>query len=434
MHDDTTFAPTLVRRLSRRALRPGVTDPGQARAALTRHGDMTAGLPLAGLAARYVDPVPQHAGSTEPIVYARPAWSEPSGPSATGADAVGPGASVSAGSTPVVSARPATAPGEGPMASARPAVRTGADVGNAGDAVRNPARPGTGGSPMRSSSPSVSSPSVRGTPTIQRKVAAPPASPARPPARAGSGPSPTLRVPGPLAKRGGPGAPGPTPADPSGPTARAKPPVQGHGPVMAYLPSAKGRGPGAPVASRLATPSAHPGKDSEASVSASTTAPAVRPRPADDPHRVPHAPTAVPTVVAHRAPVSYSGPPGAEPLVAPAEVVSARQPQAQPVRTLSLATAGTTPHDRLSPGTAAGAPPRPVVQGPAHAVPPGHNGSGGFQDFQGSEGHTPRADHGTSQPPRPEAPQVDVAHITDQVHQRIVRRLAVEAERRGVRR
>lgn len=431
MHDDTSFDPTLVHRLSRRALRPGVTDPGQARTVLTRHGDMTPGLPLAELPSRYVDPVPQHAGSTEPIVYARPASPGPSGPSATGADAVGPGAP--AGSTPVVSARPATAPGDGPMASAHPAVRTGADVGNAGDAgdaVRTPARPGTGGSPMRSSSsPSVSSPSVRGTPTIQRKVAAPPAAPARPPAGAGSGPSPTPRVPGPLAKRGGPGALGPAPADPSGPPARTKPHVQGHGPVMAYLPSAPGHGPGAPVTSRLAAPSARPRKDPEAS----TAAPAVRPRPADDPHRVPSAPTAVPTALPHRAPVSYSGTPGAEPLAAPTEVVSARRPRAQPVRTLPLATAGTASHDRPSPGTAAGwqaagVLPQPVPSGPAHTAAPALTGS------ESLGGHPQRADRGTSPSPRPEVPQVDVARITDQVHQRIVRRLAVEAERRGVRR
>lgn len=426
MHDDTTFDPTLVHRLSRRALRPGVTDPGQARAALTRHGDMTAGLPLAELAARYVDPVP-HTGATEPIVYARPALP---GPPAAGAGAAGPGSAAPAGSAPVVSARPASAPEDGPMASARPAARTGADVGNAGnagDAVPTPARPGSGGSLKRSSS----APSVKGTPTIQRKAAAPPASPARPPAGAGSGHAPAPRMPGPLAKRGGTGALGPAHADPSGPTARTKPPVQGHGPVMAYLPAAPGRGPGAPVASHSAAPSAHPGRDPEAS--ALTAAPAVRPRPADDPHRVPPAPTTVPTVVAHRAPTSYSAPSAPGPLAAPPEAVAPRRPQAQPAPTLPLAVAGATPHDRPSPGTAAGwqapgAPPLPVLPGPPHTSAPAHTGS----DSSGS--HPPRADHGMSPSLRPEAPQVDVAHITDQVHQRIVRRLAVEAERRGVRR
>ncbi|WP_416978239.1 hypothetical protein [Streptomyces sp. T028] len=422
MYDDTIFDPTLVHRLSRRALRPGVTDPGQARAALSRHGDMTAGLPLAELAARYVEPVP-HAGATEPIVYARPALPGPSGPPAAGADSADLGSPAPTRSAPVVSARPATAPGDGRMAP----VRTGTDAGGAGDAVRTRARPGTGGSPMRSSSP----PSVKGTTTIQRKVAAPAATPARPPARAGSGPSPTPRVPGPSAKRGGPGAPGQAPAGPSGPTVRTKPPGQGHGPVMAYRPSAPGRGPGAPVASRPAAPSPHPGEAPEAS--ASTAAPAARPRPAEDPHRVPPAPTAVPTVVAHRAPASYSGPSAAGPLATAPEPVTPRRPQAQPARTLPLATAGAAPHDRPSPGTPAGwqapgASQLPVLPGHPHTAAPAHTGS----ESLGS--HPPRADRGTAPSPGPEAPQVDVAHITDQVHQRIMRRLAVEAERRGVRR
>ncbi|WP_435210107.1 hypothetical protein [Streptomyces sp. bgisy034] len=405
MHDDTTFDSTLVNRLSRRALRPGVTDPGQARAALTRHGDMTAGLPLAELAARYVDPLP-HDGATVPIVYARPAHAGHAGPSrppATGAAAAVPGSSASTGSMPVASARPVTAPADGPALPAHPAARPGTDADTAASA-RASAGPGTGGSSARATV----SPSVTGTPMIQRKVAAPQASRGR------------------RAMRGGPVPPAPA-ADRAGPSAPSKPLAQGNGPVMAYLPSFPGRRSGAPVAFPAAAPSALAGADFGA------TAQVARPGPVGDPH--PASPTlaAVPTVLAHPAPASYSGPMSYS---GPAEAVAGRRPQVQPVRALPLATAGTASHDRSSPGVAAGrqttgAPPQPVVPGAARTAPPGHNVPGGPED---SGNPAPRADRGTPQTPRPEAPQVDVAHITDQVHQRIVRRLAVEAERRGVRR
>lgn len=247
---------------------------------------------------------------------------------------------------------------------------------------------------------------------IQRKVDAPSAPTTSPLSRAGSGKSSTTGVPGPPASRdrvarpGIAGAPGLALPDRAGPVPPSKPFTSG--PVMAYLPSVPRRGPAMP--GRSAPPPTGAGA-------------------ADGPHSA----FAAPAVVAHPAPASYPGQPGAEPsaVAPPAEAVSARQPQAQPVRSLPLplAATATAPHDRQSPGTAAwqatGASSQPVVPGSAQAAP---------YEYTGPGGDAPRADRGTPQPRPAEAAPVDVAHITDQVHQRIVRRLAVEAERRGVRR
>ncbi|MGW3649405.1 hypothetical protein [Streptomyces sp. NPDC000878] len=449
MDDDTTFDPVLVHRLSRRALRPGVVDPGQARAVLTRHHGMTPALPLAESAARYADPV-SHAGSTAPIVYGHPVPTGQSGSSAGGADAAGPGSSAPAGSMPVASARRAPVSSDGPAVSARTARPTAAETGPA----RTTDGPGIGGSPSR---PATSPAVTRATPMIQRKVAAPSAPTTSPPSRAGSGPAPMPRVPGvPLASRrplstpGTAGASGPSMPGRAGPPVPSKPLASGpatSGPVMAYVPSAPRRGPVAPAApgrhaqqAEAARRAAHQKAAAEpllARPGSGVSDPAVPSGSADGPHPAAHTPP--PTVGAHPAPASYPATPGARLPVdaAPTEVVSARQPQAQPVRPLPLAVtqALTTPHDRPSPGTAArqatGVPSQPVLPGTAQHAHPGHPGHSGHAD---PAGHPPRADRGTEQPDPAEAAPVDVAHLADLVHRRIVRRLAVEAERRGVRR
>ncbi|WP_371658250.1 hypothetical protein [Streptomyces sp. NBC_00280] len=435
MDDDTTFDPVLVHRLSRRALRPGVVDPGQARAVLTRHHGMTPALPLAESAARYADPV-SHAGSTVPIVYGHPAPPGQSWSFVAGADTAGPGSSARAGAMPVASARRASVSSDGPAVSARTARPTAAETGPA----RTTDGPGIGGSP---SSPATSPAVTRATPMIQRKVDAPSAPTTTPPSRAGSGPAPMPRVPGvPLASRGPlstpgtAGASGPSMPGRAGPPVPSKPLASGpatsgpatSGPVMAYVPSAPRRGPVAPAAPGRPAPPvlARPG-----SVASDPT---VRPGSADGPHPAVHTPP--PTVAAHPAPASYPATPGAQlPAgAAPTGVVAARQPQARPVRPLPLAVtqALTTPHDRPSPGTAArqatGVPSQPVLPGTAQHAHPGHPG------HTDPAGHPPRADRGTEQPDPAEAAPVDVAHLADLVHRRIVRRLAVEAERRGVRR
>ncbi|MGH3942303.1 MAG: hypothetical protein ACRDTG_27520, partial [Pseudonocardiaceae bacterium] len=81
MHEKTrqvkvvqSLDPVLVRRLWRPVERPGVIDPRPARAMLTRHQRMVAGLPLAELVSRHtgsvLDPV-------VPIVYVLPSQSPP---------------------------------------------------------------------------------------------------------------------------------------------------------------------------------------------------------------------------------------------------------------------------------------------------------------------------------------------------------------------
>lgn len=359
--DDTTFDPALVRRLSRRALRPGVVDPGRARAVLARHRGMTAGLPLAEVASRYVDPVPQHAGSTVPIVYAQPAPPPPSGrPASAGPDSATPG------------------PGVGAT--------------------------GTGGPPARAAT---SPPVVRASPLIQRKVAAPPA-PAHDP-RA------SLGDPGDLTARA------PTPPDRAG----SVPPPRSAalGPVVAYRPAASRGGGGdlaipGPAAPRngvrtdspVPTVVPRPGPDEGPLLAVpAPTAPApTAPVPTAP---VPTAPTPTaptPSVVAHPAPRTYAEPPAG---TAPPAVVSTWRPHARP--------GGDLPLVDLATATA-----------PAGRVPPGAAGRPAPEPHQ-PEPHQPAR---RPEPHRPEAAPVDVAHLADLVHHRIVRRLAVEAERRGSRR
>ncbi|MFC4584940.1 hypothetical protein [Sphaerisporangium corydalis] len=72
--------PALVRRLERRALRPGVLDPAPAREILARHRGMMPHLPLAELAARRA--APESDGAATPVVYGKPVAAD--GPASAG--------------------------------------------------------------------------------------------------------------------------------------------------------------------------------------------------------------------------------------------------------------------------------------------------------------------------------------------------------------
>ncbi|MGQ0778520.1 MAG: hypothetical protein ACT4NY_29605 [Pseudonocardiales bacterium] len=105
--------PVLVRRLWRPVERPGVIDPGPARAMLTRHQRMVAGLPLAELVSRHTGAISDLDGAAVPIVYALPSQPPPF-PASRLSDAH----LNAAVSSPIVSARPA--PVAGPVQPVQP--------------------------------------------------------------------------------------------------------------------------------------------------------------------------------------------------------------------------------------------------------------------------------------------------------------------------
>lgn len=121
--------PALVRRLWRPVERPGVIDPGPARAMLARHQRMVAGLPLAELVARHIGAISDLDGATVPIVYALPSQPPPL-PTSRPSDAQ----FNVAGSGPIVSARPAqqsarlSQPPPGPAQSASMQAAPGSSI------------------------------------------------------------------------------------------------------------------------------------------------------------------------------------------------------------------------------------------------------------------------------------------------------------------
>ncbi|MFY1651356.1 hypothetical protein ACN27J_10725 [Solwaraspora sp. WMMB762] len=418
--DDTPFDPALVHRLARPARRPGLIDLGQARSALTRHHAMPAGLPLAEVASRYVDvATQQHTGPTTPIVYARPALPPSAGhaaplgalPTSPAAAPPNAGPPAPAHRGPVTSARrPAADPAggspaaaSGPVVLARPA-RPVAEL----SPVWTATGPGIAG---RSTQPVTPRPAAGRPLTIQRKAAAP--------AEPGAAPSPADQA----QRSASIGPSGTRPAVPTGaPDAAAG----------SWTPAAAG-----PTA---AGPADWTGLIGVPGRMASGSHLTFRTPPTADHASRPAA--GVPSTVGQRPPA-----------VPPAQVVTARQPAARPVPQLPLAVPSATgPQVRSAPGavgvsSATGVPYHPAVAGPVSAASggPGHGAPGhggrGFGSRDGG-GHLPggfgavptRADRGAPQPPVQPAPQVDVGHVTAQVHGRIMRRLAVEAERRGVRR
>ncbi|MDG4772197.1 hypothetical protein [Solwaraspora sp. WMMD792] len=408
MNDDTTFDPALVHRLSRPARRPGLIDLGQARSALTRHHTMPAGLPLAEVASRYVNlATQQHTGPTTPIVYARPAPPPSAGhaapaaalPTSPAADPASAGPPAPAHRRPVASARRSAADpaGGSPAAASGPVVPA------------RPARPVAESSPVwaatgpgvagRSTQPVPPRPAAGRPLTIQRKAAVS--------AEPGSAPSPADQ-----AKR--PASIGPSATGPAVPTGA---PAADAGP---WTPTAT-----APTA---AGPADWAGLIGDPGRMASGPHLVFRTPPTADQAGWPAA--GVPSTGGQRSPAAT-----------PSQVVTARPPAARPAPQLPLAAP-----------SAAGVPQHPAGAGPMRAASggPGHGATGhgatflggrgvgsrdGAGPLPGSFGSGPtRADRGVPQPPAQPAPQVDVGQVTEQVHGRIMRRLAVEAERRGVRR
>jgi len=412
--DDTTFDPALVHRLSRPARRPGLIDLGQARSALTRHHTMPAGLPLAEVASRYVDvATQQHTGPTTPIVYARPAPPPPAGhaaptaalPTSPVAGPASAGPPAPAHRRPVASARrPAADPAggspaaaSGPVVPARPASPA---------AELSPVWAATGpGVAGRSTQPVPPRPAAGRPLTIQRKAAVS--------AEPGSAPSPAR--PAELPSFTWPASIGPSATGPAVPTGA---PAAAAGPLTPTAAAPTAAGP-ADWAGLIGDPG----------------------RTASGPHLVFRTPLA-----ADQASPAAAGSPSTggqrSPAATPSQVVTARPPAARPAPQLPLAApsaAGVPQHPPAGVG-----PMRAASVGPWHGATghgaTGHDGRGfgsraGAGPLPGSSGSVPtRADRGVPQPPAPPAAQVDVGQVTEQVHGRIMRQLAVEAERRGVRR
>ncbi|MFV2022526.1 hypothetical protein ACFHVL_29030, partial [Micromonospora sp. LOL_023] len=288
------------------------------------------------------------------------------------------GGSPAASSGPVVSSRPAR-----PAAELSP-VWTATGPGIAGPAVP-PVTPRPGADrPL----------------TIQRKVAAPtdqgsaplPARPAEAPSSAG--PSPT---------RPSPTRPSSTrPAVPTGAPGAA---------AGSWTPTAAG-----PTAAGSADWTGLTGDPGRMASGPHLT---FRLPPTADPANRPAA--GVPSTVGQRSPAAT-----------PSQVVTARPPAARPAPQLPLAAPSAAgPQIRSAPG-ALGV---PTATGLPHHGGRGFGSRDGAGPRPGSFGAAAsRADRGVPQPPVQPAAQVDVGQVTEQVHGRIMRRLAVEAERRGVRR
>jgi len=409
--------PALVGRLRRPVERPGVIDPGLARAMFARHQRMATGWPLADLVARHTGSTLDPAG-TVPIVYVLPAQPPPAPDSLPRQTPSAP-----AGSGPIVTGRPARphAPGAVPAAHEAPptlVVQRKIDV-QAPPVSRIP--------------PDLASPELAPRDLAPRDLWAPAG---RPPAdrlsadrlSAGRLPADRLsagRLPADRLSENGPvgaTAPDPTPLRPGMSAAASAPPV-----VFA----APG---GAPTAARAAvggTPIGTPPSTPLPLVQLSTGS---RHNTGTGHHvhggAVPLVVAAAPTPWPSAENSARATPHGPADLARPAPANSVNRPLPslrEPLLLVGLA-AATSRSTQDSPGTAerrdlvAGRPGRPPVAGRPDRPP----GAGEAAPAVPSAG-------GAARPHRPSAAEVDVEHIVDTVHRRFVRRLAVEAERRAVR-
>jgi hypothetical protein len=399
----------LLRRLWRRAERPGVAWPWQAQATLARHRRMVDGLPLAELLQRRAELLADGRVAWAPIVYARPAGPPgahgPVQPPATRAGvppaAAGPGRppgidhmdAARVGSPPRPVVRATAAPPSSP-----PATTPAAQGGMAHRVQRGPAAATPADKPIHPGPPAQRSPAG-----VQRAVAA----------------TPGTVLPGPAAARAArPEPPAVTRTAHAGPAVPTRPVVE---PVWTAHP------PGAPglVLVTAAAPSSRaPAADAIASDHMPASLPVVRPEPGGDGDRpapwpldarAGRAGSAVPVVREHfvRAPGSNgarsapAGVPGPLPLApAPATV---RGPAGIPGAPMTPSAGPAVPQPPPGPGTRAAAGAVPAARGV-------------------------EADRGRGRGARPQrvvlAP-VEIDRVADKVQRKLLHRLAIEAERRG---
>ncbi|GAA3812830.1 hypothetical protein GCM10022226_36890 [Sphaerisporangium flaviroseum] len=389
--------PALVRRLGRRALRPGVIDPGPAREILARHRGMMPDLPLVERVARHAAPEPGDA--TPPVVYGTPVPADVTAPAAghpaepLAAVVRAPAAyEVSTPPTYVVSAPAAYDVSTSPTYDVSAAVTYGGQ-GTAGSGA-------TGGLPV-----------------VQRKLAAPAAAVSSPVRAARPLP---VAVPRARARSHQGGAAGH--ARPFHERAGSPPVVtpiardHAGGPPL-VVPVAPGRAGGPRIASPL-TPDP-PG-----------ALPVVSPRVRRSPDGSLTSPAAtrtdslrstaeLPPLVFPARPVLRAGEP--LPLAGPpARGTAPAGPRNGPPAPPPAATGRI-----VRPGTGRAAPAR-AEMAPMGTVPTG----------TAQRGTAPRDEGATAArvPVRPPSPApVDIEQIVETVHRRFARRLAIEAERRGAR-
>src|SRR5262245_16497318 len=461
--------PALVRRLLRRAQRPGLCLPWQAQAILERHARMVGGLPLAELLQRRAEILADGRGSWAPIVYARPA--APPQPPATGPDAPSRSATSRPGGPPQSGA---TRPGGRPQSGAtRPGGRPGAsrpDAGRPAPARREAPRPVVRATPAPAPAPAAPPPA--GPPLPAGSAASAPASPqalpwrepaAPPPAgpdplapgRSWGGPAdaaaPALRVPdGPAAA-----PPGTTPsgtgtagtAGGSQAPAAAVPPAR---PVV--RPAARtSRPPGAPsLVLVTAAPPVPPGTPPRAGVrpgaappaGTSSSRPVVRADPGGNGNGAAVAlrpaagtgtwladPTTLP-VVRERV-VRAPAPGGAWPPGAPAGLPpAAAMPTGLPVAAAVPAALPLAPAPARGTGTAAevlAAGGQAVLQSPPAAAgtrPP-------IAAQPAARGREAGRGGPQARPQRVALARGEVDRIVDKVQRKLLHRLAIDAERRG---
>lgn len=407
--------PVLVRRLWRPVERPGVIDPGPARAMLTRHQRMVAGLPLAELVSRHTGSVLDPA---VPIVYALPVQSPPAPASRPTEGRRGPAAS-----SPIVPARPAQ-PASGLAQSAHRAP--------------TPAAPG---SPVPSSSPAAVPVAHDAVPVahdatpllIVQGTVAEPAAPGSPPAT-----SPPEQA-GPVVQ--GSPLPGPRPLDlslldlrtleagsldPGSDPGTQRPgtlPVAGSPARLsspAAVPVSHDATPPLIVQRKLAAPTApgstavvpaEPGGAHRPAPAAGSATPLVLARPAPWPSWERPART-----LAHPESVRRESVPPEFGQTSPAVAVPVHRPPSRPQEQLPLVDIAAVRTTRSRPVPADQR--EPVV---------------GHVPVAGQDAGAPRSADRAAQPRRQATASVDVEHIVEAVHRRFVRRLAIEAERRAVR-
>lgn len=410
--------PVLVHRLWRPVERPGVIDPGPARAMLARHQRMVAGLPLAELVSRHTGSVLDPA---VPIVYALPVQS-PSPPASPSVHR--------STSTLVVQHEITLPPTAAPPAAAAPsaavALSPAASSSSSGGAGPVPERPlPTGPREPHPPAPALRMPAA-GPLAVDSLGAGPRgAGPREPrPSRWGTSAAPDLPPPdAPAGRAATPTRPAPPvsnrmdlpPLEPRMPDAR---------PSEAGSPSARSADPGPPrtgVPAAMGAPRvvlAGAGGVSRPAGAADGGAPLVRAAPpAPWPSWAPPVAAGVPRESAQL------------PRAVAATVTPTRSRLGEPLLLVDPTPTASRPAGDRSAATGQWAPGVDHVPAVIHAPVGGHPPGTG----QGAAARRGADRAAQAQTGRWATGPVDVEHIVEAVHRRFVRRLAIETERRGVR-
>jgi hypothetical protein len=466
--------PALLRRLWRRAARPGLARPWQAQAMLARHRRMVGGQPLAELLQRRAEILADGRAAWAPIVYARPA-APPAPPAPPGARgparppatrAAAPAgsdtpdatrAAVPAGSDPVN----ATRAGRPPRTDHPGAVREGAPPRPVVRATAPRAAPWPPGSPPAAAPGTTPAAAGGATQVVQRRPAAPatppstpihpdppdPRSPGGTQAEAVATPGAVLPGPAAAARVAPPELPAVTrtadagaaaPRDQGGAPPPAAPPAPAR-PVVE--PTRPARPPGAPAlvlvsAAPPSPPAPPPGGIPPGGIPPGgippgrtpSSLPVVRPEPGWDGDRNRPAPwaadaqtgragaPALPVVREHLGPAPGPNRAWAAPAGVPAPLPLAPAPAA------ARGPAG-VPAAPMAPSAG------PALRQPPPLGPGTRAAAGPVPAARG-----PEADRGRGLQPRPQravlAP-VEIDRIADKVQRKLLHRLAIEGERRG---